>query len=69
MSKTIDKTPSTENANVTIKSMKSSSDVVNFYRFIHENNLRGEAHKLMSMVLKTIAPTKKRGRKSKKKLQ
>ena len=34
MTKTIDKTPSTENVNVTIKSMKSSSDVVNFYRFI-----------------------------------
>jgi hypothetical protein len=69
MTKAIDKTPSTEPVNVTIKSMKSSSDVVNFYRFIHENNLRGEAHKLMDTILKTIAPTKKRGRKSKKKLQ
>ena len=69
MAKTIDKTTSTENVNVTVKSMKSSSDVVNFYRFIHENNLRAEAHKLMDVIHKTIAPPKKRGRKSKKKLQ
>lgn len=69
MTKAIDKTEVKENVNVTIKSMKASSDVVNFYRFIHENNLRGEAHKLMEMILKTISPAKKRGRKSKKKLQ
>ena len=49
--------------------MRSSSDVVNFYRFIHDNNLRAEAHKLMEVILKTIKPTKKRGRKSKKTLQ
>lgn len=49
--------------NTTIKNFKNSSDVVNFYRFIHENNLRGEAQKLVEIVLKKITPPKKRGRK------
>lgn len=57
MTKTVEKV-TTENINVSVKSMKKSSDVVNFYRFIHENNLRGEAHKLMEVILKTIAPVK-----------
>ena len=47
-----------------IKTFKNSNEVRDFYRFIHENNLRDEASKIVSLVLKTIAPPKKkRGRK------
>jgi hypothetical protein len=47
-----------------IKSLKSTSDVENFYRFILDNNLRGEAYSLMKMVTDIINPKSKR--KSKK---
>ncbi len=47
----------------TVKNFKSSSEVQDFYRFIHDNNLRSEAKTLVEMVLKTITPQKKRGRK------
>ena len=46
-----------------IKSFKATSDVENFYRFIHENKIRVEAKKLIEVVLKQIKPVKKRGRK------
>ena len=63
MAKTTEKnTEAATEAASGIKSFKSSSEVENFYRFIHENNLRAEAHKLVSVVLKKIAPPKRRGR-------
>lgn len=46
-----------------VKVFKTSSEVENFYRFIHENGLRAEASTLMKLVLKKISPAKKRGRK------
>ena len=48
---------------VTIKNFKNSSEVENFYRFIHDNDLRSEAKQLVQIVLKSITPQKKRGRK------
>jgi hypothetical protein len=57
----------TKEAGVALKSIKASVEVENFYRFIHENNLRFEAHRLMSMALKNTKKTRKR--KSAKKLQ
>ena len=56
------KTENTE-ALKSYKNLKRSSEVLNFYRFIHENGLRTEAHKLMAVALKAITPVKKRGRK------
>jgi hypothetical protein len=46
-----------------IKMFKSSGEVENFYRLIHENGLRAEASILMQIVLKKITPPKRRGRK------
>lgn len=46
-----------------IKSFKATSEVENFYRFIHDNKIRFEAKKLIEVVLKEIKPVKKRGRK------
>lgn len=49
-----------------LKAFRSSSEVENLYRFIHENGLRAEALKLMKIVLKKTISTRK---KTKKKLQ
>lgn len=68
MSKTTENTEKKE-AGSGIKTFKASSDVENFYRFIFENGLRGEAHQLMELVLKRITPPKKRGRKKATTLQ
>lgn len=46
--------------NAAIKNFKSSQEVVNFYRFIHDNNLRAEAHVLVKTVLENIQPKRKR---------
>ena len=43
-----------------IKAFKASEDVEEFYRFIHENNLRDEARILTKLVLKSKKPTTKR---------
>lgn len=49
-----------------IKSLRHSSEVESFYRFIHENNLRAEAKILMETVLATIKPARKSRSKAKK---
>lgn len=43
-----------------IKSFKASSDIENFYRFIHENNLRSEAESLIKVALNQISGPKRR---------
>ena len=48
-----------ETLNASIKQMKQSGDLENFYRFIHDNNLRNEGHKLMQSVLDVIKPKRK----------
>ena len=58
-----DSAPAKE-ASVGMKTFRSSSDIENLYRFIHENNLRAEARTLIETVVKRLAPAKKkRGRK------
>ena len=49
-----------------VKSLKSTSEVENFYRFILDNNLRAEAYSLMKMVSDVISP---KGKRKSKKLQ
>lgn len=64
MSKTKEtNTVENNDANSALKTFKTSSEVQDFYRFIHENNIREEAYQLMKIVLKSITPQKKRGRK------
>ena len=53
MARKAQKTEETKEPVVALKSMKSNVEVESFYRFIHENNLRREAHQLMSMALKS----------------
>jgi hypothetical protein len=60
-----DKTTTTETVKIepevmTLKNFKNNSDIENFYRFIHENKLRGEAHTLMELVLKSIQKASKK---------
>lgn len=45
-----------------IKTFKASSEVENFYRFIHDNGLRSEAKTLIEMALSHISKSKKRKR-------
>lgn len=51
----------------TIKNFRSAPDIENFYRFVHENDLRFEARKVLELVVKNmIDAAKKKNRKSKK---
>lgn len=45
---------------VEFRTIKSSSDIVNFYRFIYENSLRDEANKLLAYVINATKPKRKR---------
>lgn len=58
--KTKAKAKVTKEVSAAIKSFKATSEVSDFYRFIHENGLRNEAETLMKIVLKSITPSKKR---------
>ncbi|MEE2671856.1 MAG: hypothetical protein VYA54_09105 [Bdellovibrionota bacterium] len=47
-----------------MKAFRSSSEIENLYRFIHDNNLRTEARSLIELVVAKMSPAKKkRGRK------
>ncbi|MBL7665053.1 MAG: hypothetical protein JNM93_07960 [Bacteriovoracaceae bacterium] len=46
------------------KSVKSSPDIENFYRFVYENSLREEAHKLLAFIVDRAKPKKKRKKKN-----
>lgn len=63
------KTQAQIHASGSIKGFKNTTEVENFYRFVHDNNLRDEARVLMEVALKSITPAKKRGRKKSKTLQ
>lgn len=69
MAKTTTNKESALAAGTTIKNFKSSSEVTDFYRYIHDNKLRAEAKQIIGLVLKSITPQKKRGRKKTKTLQ
>lgn len=58
-----------ETVTLPMKTMKMASEVENFYRFIHENKLRTEAHQLLSMVIAPLKKKSKRSRSKAKKLQ
>ncbi len=47
-----------------VKEFRSSEEVVSFYRFIHDNNLRHEAKVILETILSYIdIPRKRRSRK------
>ena len=59
-----------------LQAFRKSSDLEQFYRFIHENSLRKEAHRLLEYILHkmkgSLAPkkrAKKKGKRKTKKLQ
>jgi len=47
------------------KNFRNSADIENFYRFVHENDLRKEAKAVLELVVQTIKPKRKRRRKAK----
>lgn len=61
--KALDRAQTAKDNIAAIKAFKSSTEVIDFYQFIHENGLRQEAQKIMATVLTKIKPQKKRGRK------
>lgn len=48
-----------------VKTFRNNVDIENFYRFIHENDLRREATTMLEFVQSKLAKPKKRGRKKK----
>jgi len=56
-------TETTTGVVTTVKGFRSTTEVSDFYRFVHDNNLRDEARAIVDLVLKKITPIKKRGRK------
>lgn len=53
-----------------IRSFRSNVDVENFYRFVHENNLRREAKMLLDIAYAQIVKSqKKRKKRNARKLQ
>ncbi|EQC45543.1 hypothetical protein [Bacteriovorax sp. Seq25_V] len=49
------------------KNFRNSADIENFYRFVHENDLRFEAKKVFELIMQAInEKTKKKTRKSRK---
>ncbi len=60
--KTKAKAKVTKEVSAAIKTFKATSEVENFYRFIHENNLRLETETLLKVVLKSLSGSKKKRR-------
>lgn len=52
----------TKEVSAAIKSFKATSEVSDFYRFIHENNLRSETETLLKVVLKSLSGSKRKKR-------
>lgn len=56
----------TNTAGKLTKNFRNSADIENFYRFIHENDLREEARQVLELVNNVLNPKKPtRGRKKK----
>ena len=47
------------------RNFRNSADIENFYRFVHDNNLRREAHLILETIISRMN-IKKRRRRSKK---
>ena len=45
-----------------IKAFKASEEVEEFYRFVHDNNLRQEASILTKLVLRKMNPSKRKSK-------
>lgn len=44
------------------RNFRHSSDIENFYRFVFDNELRNEAHKILDFVLKCRKKSKRRSK-------
>ena len=58
--KTKAKAKVTKEVSAAIKAFKATSEVENFYRFVHENSLRSETETLLRIVLKSLIGSKKK---------
>lgn len=56
-------------AGINSRNFRSSQDISDFYRFISDNSLRGEAKLFLEKVLGMMAPKKKKRKARKKKAQ
>lgn len=50
-----------------VASIKANADIVNFYQFVYDNNLRKEAKLVLDSILKALKPKKKTRRRRTKK--
>ena len=50
-----------------VRSFRKSADLEAFYRFIHENNLRREAHVALEFIVSRLKASSKKKSKKKKK--
>jgi hypothetical protein len=65
MAKAINKEAAAE-AGKGIRNFRQSSDVENFYRFVHDNGLRREAKMILETVYTAIKKSKKKARRPRK---
>lgn len=49
-----------------VRNFRSSADVENFYRFVHENGLRREAKLIFNTIVSQLNKSKKKVRKKRK---
>lgn len=66
---TVEKTKTEDAVKRNFKNFRANPDIENFYRFIHENDLRREAKAIFDAFFTYLKPEKRKGRKSKKNLQ
>ncbi len=58
-------TAAADTSGKSVKNFRSNVEIENFYRFIHENDLRRETISMLEFVHSKLAKPKKRGRKKK----
>jgi riboflavin biosynthesis pyrimidine reductase len=49
-----------------LRNFRNSADVENFYRFVHENDLRREAGLIMSTIVKALKNNEKKTKRKRK---
>jgi hypothetical protein len=76
MTETTTETSVTENgelvlpeAKAAVRNFRSSTDIENFYRFVHENDLRREARLILELIHSKMTVKKERKPRAKKQLQ
>lgn len=55
----LDEKPGQPSEVMTIKNFRTNGDIENFYRYIHENNLRREAFMLMDYAISKVSKARK----------